>query len=280
MINSENLKNIKQYLDSQVNLYNRSGFIHSDPIQVPHRFTRKEDIEIASFLTATISWGQRKSIINNANRLMDLMDNSPYEFLLGTPFYSSGVTQNNAVTNSDYNRIVNFVHRTFNSDDCLYFFESLRNIYLHYRGLEDVFTTGYNVEESIYGALKHFRGVFLSIPHSKHIRKHISDVTANSSAKRLNMFLRWMIRSDENEVDFGIWNNIPASSLMLPLDVHSGNAARALGLLERKQNDWKAVEEVTSILSIFDPLDPVKYDFALFGISAFEGKIMDFNDSE
>ena len=280
MINSENLKNIKQYLDKQVILYNRSGFIHTDPIQVPHRFTRKEDIEIASFLTATISWGQRKSIINNANRLMDLMDNSPYEFLMGTPFYSDGFTPNKTVYNTDYNRIANFVHRTFNSDDCLFFFESLRNIYLRYRGLEDVFTIGYRAEGNIYGALKHFRFVFLSIPHSIHIRKHISDVTANSSAKRLNMFLRWMIRSDENEVDFGIWNNIPASALMLPLDVHSGNAARALGLLERKQNDWKAVEEVTSILSIFDPLDPVKYDFALFGISAFEGKIMDFNDSE
>ena len=276
MIHSENLQNIKYYLDTQVNLYNRQGFIQTDPIQVPHRFTRKEDIEIASFLTATISWGQRKSIIHNANRLMDLMDNSPYEFLMGTPFYSNGNTMGKAISNSDYNRIANFVHRTFNSDDCLYFFESLRNIYLSYRGLEDVFTTGYKAEGSIYGALKHFRVVFLSISHSVHIRKHISDVTANSSAKRLNMFLRWMIRRDENKVDFGLWNNIPASALMLPLDVHSGNAARALGLLERKQNDWKAVEEITSVLRIFDISDPVKYDYALFGLSAFEGKIIDF----
>jgi len=272
MTNFEYLQNIKHFLDAQVNLYNRVDFIHTDPIQIPHRFKRKEDIEIASFLTATISWGQRKTIINNANRLMDLMDNSPYEFLLGTTFYSDRFARHKAYSNPDYNRIANFVHRTFNSDDCLYFFESLRNIYLLHHGLEDVFTSGFHAKGTIYGALIHFRDIFLSIPHSNHINKHISDVTASSSAKRLNMFLRWMIRSDNNKVDFGLWKNIPSSALMLPLDVHSGNAARALSLLNRKQNDWKAVEEVTSILGIFDPVDPVKYDFALFGISAFEGK--------
>jgi uncharacterized protein (TIGR02757 family) len=272
MTNFEDLQDIKHFLDAQVNLYNRVDFIHTDPIQIPHRFKRKEDIEIAAFLTATISWGQRKTIINNANRLMDLMDNSPYEFLMGTPFYSNRFKQTKAVTNPDYNRIANFVHRTFNSDDCLYFFESLRNIYLLHHGLEDVFTTGFLTERSIYGTLIHFREVFLSIPHSNHIRKHISDVTANSSAKRLYMFLRWMVRSDNNKVDFGLWKSIPSSALMLPLDVHSGNAARHLRLLKRKQNDWKAVKEITSMLSILNPSDPVKYDFALFGISAFEGK--------
>jgi len=272
MIHTNDLQEIKFFLDNRVNQYNQADFIHSDPVQVPHRYTRKEDIEIAAFLTATISWGQRKSIINNASHLMDLMDNSPYDFLMETPVYSDGYLLSKAVVNPDYNRITNFVHRTFNGDDCLYFFESIRNMYLHYHGLEDVFTTGYLVEGTAYGALKHFRDIFLSIPHAKRIRKHVSDVTANSSAKRLNMFLRWMVRSDDNEVDFGLWKNIPSSALMLPLDIHSGEVARSLGLLERKQNDWKAVEEITSVLRTFDPRDPVKYDYALFGIGVFEGK--------
>ena len=268
----EDLQDIKYLLDSRVHQYNCVDFIPTDPIQVPHRYTRKEDIEIASFLTATISWGQRKSIINNANRLMDLMDNSPYEFLMESGAGFSSGKSNTSGEYPEWDNIKHFVHRTFNSDDCLYFFESLRNIYLHYHGLEDVFTTGYLEEGSIYGALKHFRKVFLSIPHASRIRKHISDVTANSSAKRLNMFLRWMIRQDNNNVDFGLWKNIPASALMIPLDVHSGNVARELGLLVRKQNDWNAVEEITSLLRTFDPSDPIKYDFALFGIGAFEDK--------
>ena len=265
---------LKNLLDSKVNQYNCFDFIHSDPIQIPHRFSRKEDIEIAAFLTATISWGQRKSIINNAIKLMELMDNSPYEFLMGNSIPNS----ENSSDYSDFNEspdwlaVKRFVHRTFNGDDCLYFLESLRNIYVHHHGLENVFTKGYQLNECIYGALQHFRNVFLSIPHATRIRKHISDVSANSSAKRLNMFLRWMVRSDEHEVDFGLWKGIPASALMLPLDVHTGNVARGLGLLTRKQNDWKAVEEITAVLRTFDPSDPVKYDFALFGIGVFEGK--------
>lgn len=272
MRNEINYQEMKYLLDSKVHQYNRYEFISSDPIQVPHRFSRKEDIEIAAFLTATISWGQRKSIIRNANRLMELMDNSPYDFLMETPVYLDGYPQEKRILNPELNPIAGFVHRTFNSDDCLYFFESIRNIYLHYRGLEEVFTDGYLTDSTIYGTLKHFRSVFLSIPHANRIRKHISDVTANSSAKRLNMFLRWMIRKDNNEVDFGLWKNIPGSALMLPLDIHSGEVARSLGLLERKQNDWKAVEEITSVLRSFDPVDPVKYDFALFGSGVFEGK--------
>jgi len=272
MIHPDSFQDIKFLLDAGVKQYNCVDFIPTDPIQVPHRYTRKEDIEIAAFLTATISWGQRKSIINNANRLMDLMDNSPYEFLMESGRNIASVDSGSSGDNPEWEQIQHFVHRTFNSDDCLYFFESLRNIYRHYNGLEDVFTTGYRNEGSIYGALKHFRKVFLSIPHANRIRKHVSDVTANSSAKRLNMFLRWMIRQDTNEVDFGLWKNIPASALMLPLDVHTGNVARGLGLLQRKQNDWNAVEEVTSLLRSFDPSDPIKYDFALFGIGAFENK--------
>jgi len=269
----DNFQDIKQLLDSHVIMYNCIEFIPTDPIQVPHRYTRKEDIEIAAFLTATISWGQRKSIINNANRLMDMMDNSPYEFLMDSGSNNYSFDDLNLMDeNHEWRQIKQFVHRTFNSDDCLYFFESIRNIYRNYQGLEDVFSTGYIETGSIYGALKHFRKVFLAIPHASRIRKHISDVTANSSAKRLNMFLRWMVRKDNNEVDFGLWKDIPASALMLPLDVHSGNVARGLGLLQRKQNDWNAVEEITSFLRIFDPSDPIKYDYALFGIGAFEDK--------
>jgi len=250
---------IKNLLDYRIFQYNCLDFIDSDPVQIPHRFARKEDIEIAGFLTATISWGQRKSIINNANRLIELMDNSPYDFLIEGD-------------NTDWTQVNRFVHRTFNGDDCLFFLESLKNIYLHHAGLESLFTSGYNSEGNIFSALSHFREVFLSIPHDVRVRKHVSDVVANSAAKRLNMFLRWMVRNDENGVDFGLWKDIPSSALMLPLDVHSGNVARSLGLLERKQNDWKAVEEITAVLRTFDLTDPVKYDYALFGMGVFEGK--------
>jgi len=257
---------IKYLLDSRVTEYNRLDFIHSDPIQIPHRFVRKEDIEIAGFLTATISWGQRKSIINNANKLMDLMDNSPYDFLMYTGSKSSSDEY------PEWEDIRKFVHRTFNGNDCLFFLKSLQNIYTRHGGLEAVFTKGYRASGTAFGALQYFRETFLSVPHENRVRKHISDVTANSSAKRLNMFLRWMVRNDEQEVDFGLWENIPASALMLPLDVHTGDVARAYGLLNRKQNDWKAVEEITAILRTFDSSDPIKYDFALFGIGVFEGK--------
>jgi len=261
---------IKRLLDSRILQYNNVEFITTDPIQIPHRFTRKEDIEIAAFLTATISWGQRKSIINNGNRLMELMDNSPYEFLMDLPDSIHRLTLSQPL--NELERLKSFVHRTFNGNDCLFFLESLKNIYTHQGGLEAVFTNGYMQDQSVFGALKHFREVFLSVAHDTHVKKHISDVAANSSAKRLNMFLRWMVRSNENEVDFGLWKSIPASALMLPLDVHTGDVARAYGLLNRKQNDWKAVEEITAILREFDPSDPIKYDFALFGIGAFEGK--------
>jgi uncharacterized protein (TIGR02757 family) len=249
---------IKQLLDSKSRQYNHLDFIDSDPIQIPHRFSSKEDIEISGLLTATISWGQRKSIIKNADRLMDLMDNSPYDFIM------------NADVN-DKEAIISFVHRTFNGTDCLFFLESLKNIYLHHDGLENVFQNGYLLENSIFGSLKYFREVFLSIPFNKHVTKHISDVKSNSAAKRLNMFLRWMVRNDKMGVDFGLWKNIPTSALMLPLDVHTGNVARGLGLLNRTQNDWKAVEEITSVLRTFDSSDPIKYDYALFSIGVFEG---------
>jgi uncharacterized protein (TIGR02757 family) len=251
---------IKSLLDDRVKRYNNLDFIETDPIQIPHQFSRKEDIEIAGFLAATIAWGQRKSIIKNANLLMDLMDNSPYEFIVeGYP-------------GSDWQSVRHFVHRTFNGTDCLFFFSSLKNIYLNHNGIEKVFTKGFQTDGTVFGALKHFRKVFLEIPHDRRVMKHISDVTANSGAKRLNMYLRWMVRQDENGVDFGLWKDIPMSALMLPLDVHSGDVSRALGILNRKQSDWKAVEEITAILRDFDPSDPIKYDFALFGMGAYENK--------
>lgn len=252
---------VKALLDQRYKRYNNIDFIETDPIQIPHRFHKKEDIEIAGFLTATIAWGQRKSIINNAGRLMALMDDAPYDFVMQTNFGKQS---------RETDEIRQFVHRTFNGDDCLFFMQSLQNIYRNHEGLEQIFTEGFQQNNTIFDALKHFRQVFLEIPHLSRVEKHLSNVEANSSAKRLNMFLRWMVRSDDNEVDFGLWKHIPTSALMLPLDVHTGDVARALNLLSRKQNDWKAVKEITAILCQFDAKDPIKYDFALFGIGAFE----------
>jgi len=257
MNSSSNLSAIKILLDKKVELYNNLEFIETDPIQVPHRFTLKEDIEIAGFLTSTIAWGQRISIIKNAKSLMALMDNSPFDFIKNAE-------------NKDIISLQHFVHRTFQGTDCIYFIRSLKNIYLHQGGLEKVFIDGFKKDKSIFSSLEYFRKIFFSMQPETRSHKHVADVTSNASAKRLNMFLRWMVRKDDKGVDFGIWKNIPQSALMLPLDLHTGNTARNLGLLHRKQNDWKAVEEITSVLRNLDPIDPIKYDFALFGIGAFE----------
>lgn len=247
----ESLHFIKQKLDRAVEEYNTVDFITNDPIQIPHRFVRKEDIEIAGFLVSSIAWGNRKSIIKNGFRLLEWMENAPFQFLMETEDF--------AVFNS-------FVHRTFNGADCIFFLKSLQNIYKNYGGLESVFTNGFQESGTVFGAINYFRSIFLEFPHEKRSEKHVSNVLSNSAAKRINMFLRWMVRKDENWVDFGLWQNIPMAALMLPLDVHTGNISRDFGLLKRKQNDWKAVEEITEILRKFDPLDPVKYDYALFGL--------------
>lgn len=258
----QSLSEIRFLLEQKTKQYNHSDFIETDPIQIPHNYGRKEDIEIAAFLTATIAWGQRPTIIKNAHKLMRIMDNSPYDFVMNAePHLVQELLER-----------ANFVHRTFNAADATFFIVSLQYIYQNHGGLERVFTDAYLKSGTIEGALINFRKIFLSIPHPQRVRKHISDVSNNSSAKRLNMFLRWMVRQDKSSVDFGLWNNIPASALYLPLDVHTGDVARALGILNRKQNDWKAVVELMSVLKQFDPADPVKYDFALFGIGAFEGK--------
>lgn len=245
---------IKQLLDEKFLQFNTKGFIENDPVLIPHRFSRNEDIEIAGFLAATIAWGNRRSIITNATRLMKLMDDSPFEF----------VTQH---TTRDLKVFDKFVHRTFNDTDCKFFIRSLKNIYEKHGSIEPAFSNGLAESDlTIKNAIVHFRQEFLKPTHQKRTEKHISNPLANSSAKRLCMFLRWMVRKDTQRVDFGIWKSINPSQLCLPLDVHTGNVSRKLGLLKRKQDDWKAVEEITEVLRTFDPVDPVKYDFSLFGL--------------
>jgi len=250
-------ENIQSFLDQKVISFNHSTFIETDPIQVPKLFSSKENIEIAGFLAATLAWGQRPTIIRNALKLVELMHNNPIEFLIHTP-------------EEEWDVFLNFKHRTFNGTDCIFFLKSLRNIYQNHGGLEEVFSKGFQEDKSIYSALAYFRKVFFEPEHEHRTEKHVSDVAKGASAKRLNMFLRWMVRTDQTGVDFGLWKQIPASALMLPLDVHTGNVSRKLGLLTRTQNDWKAVEEITAKLREFAPDDPVKYDFALFGLGVFE----------
>lgn len=247
---------LKSFLDEKVSTYNRPSFIETDPIQIPHLFTQKEDIEIAGFLVATIAWGNRKSIINNGKRLMELMGHSPYDFVMG-------FSEAHAASLS------NFVHRTFNHWDLIYFLKSLQNIYNNHGGLERLFAK-HAEKDSMQPAIHQFKKAFFELSHPPRTQKHISDPLKNSAAKRLNMFLRWMVRNDGAGVDFGIWKTISPAQLSCPLDVHSGNVARKLNLLKRKQNDGKALAELDCSLRELDPTDPVKYDFALFGLGVFE----------
>ena len=252
---------IKSFLDEKVDLYNNPNFIESDPIQIPHLFSQKEDIEIAGFLSATIAWGNRKMIIKNGHRMMELMGNTPYDFVMSH-------------TENDLERLETFMHRTYNSLDFQYFITSLKNIYTNHNGLEAVFYNGqlnYNDSRAMQMAISEFKKVFFEIPHLSRTEKHISDPMGNSAAKRINMFLRWMVRQDNKGVDLGIWKSISPAQLSCPLDVHSGNVARKLGLLKRTQNDGKALFELDSKLRLYDRTDPVKYDFALFGLGVFEG---------
>jgi uncharacterized protein (TIGR02757 family) len=259
------LTHIKDFLDENHLKYNALSFIENDPVLIPHQFHKKEDIEIAGFLTATIAWGNRKSIITNATKLMSWMDNQPHNFILNH-------------SKLDLKPFDKFVHRTFNGNDCVFFIKSLKNIYTIHQGLESAFKLPTIVNPASKDfTLKHnianFRNIFLEPKHLNRTEKHISNPLQKSSAKRLCMFLRWMVRIDKKGVDFGIWKSISSKELCLPLDVHTGNVSRSLELLTRKQNDWQAVEEITSTLRIFDPNDPIKYDFALFGIGV--NKVMD-----
>ncbi|RXR32553.1 TIGR02757 family protein [Flavobacterium piscinae] len=248
---------LKEFLDEKVLLYNHPRFIESDPIQIPHLYTLKEDIEIAGFLTATISWGNRKMIINNSQKLMTKLGNSPYDFVMNH-------------NSNDLENLNDFVHRTFNGTDCIFFIKALKNIYQNHNGLECVFSK-YIQNSTLQQNISNFKSVFFEIEHDYRTQKHVSDPMNNSAAKRINMFLRWMVRNDNAGVDLGIWKSISPSQLSCPLDVHSGNVARKLGLLTRKQNDAKALFELDSNLQNLDKNDPVKYDFALFGLGVFEG---------
>ncbi|TBN17933.1 TIGR02757 family protein [Hyunsoonleella pacifica] len=247
---------LKEFLDAKTIQYNNITFIESDPIQIPHLFSKKEDIEISGFLTATIAWGNRKSIINNAKRLIELLDNTPYDFILNHK-------------DTDLEKLQPFVHRTFNGTDCIQFIKSLQYIYKNHGGLETLFAL-HAETNSLQKAISKFKSTFFEIEHLQRTQKHVSDPLKNSAAKRINMFLRWMVRQDNAGVDFGIWERLSPSQLSCPLDVHSGNVARKLGLLKRKQNDAKALAELDKSLRTLDAKDPVKYDFALFGLGVFE----------
>jgi uncharacterized protein (TIGR02757 family) len=256
MANGLNNNELKEFLDSKYIQYNQKKFIESDPIQVPHKFTSKEDIEISSFLTATIAWGQRKTIIKNSFKMMDLLDNSPYDYII-----------NSTVKEIDK---LNIKHRTFNEIDFRYFIKQLKYIYINHGNLENIFFD--NIENnSLHKSIHVFKSLFFKNNFPLRTTKHISDPYKGSACKRINMFLRWMVRKDSNGVDFGIWNKISPSYLSCPLDVHSGRVARKLGMLKRNQNDHKAVIELDNKLRIFDSNDPVKYDFSLFGLGVFEG---------
>ena len=244
---------IRDLLEEKVVQYNNPKFIESDPIQIPHQYSLKEDIEIAGFLTATISWGNRKMIIRNAQNMMNILGNSPYDFVM----------QNN------HDHIDKYVHRTFNEIDLNYFIRALHNIYMNHKGLEHIFVK-HASPDTLQNSIHEFKRIFFEIEHPLRTQKHISDPLKGSAAKRINMFLRWMVRNDQTGVDFGIWSGLRSSQLSCPLDVHSGNVARKLGLLNRKQNDARALKELDTSLRKMDPKDPVKYDFALFGLGVFE----------
>ena len=248
---------LRDFLNQKVEQYNGLDFIETDPVQIPHMFQGKEDQEISGFLTATISWGNRKSILTNAHKLMDLMDHSPHDFVMNHH-------------KKDLKHLESFVHRTFNGLDLQYFIKSLQNIYNHHSGLEALFTKNLS-KHSTQPAISAFKKTFFELPHPSRTTKHISDPLKNSAAKRINMWLRWNCRQDPMGVDLGIWKSISPALLSCPLDVHSGNVARKLGLIKRKPNDAKALAELDISLRKLDPKDPVKYDFALFGLGVFEG---------
>lgn len=249
------IENLKDFLNSKVETYNQLSFIKDDPISIPHLFTKKQDIEIAGFFAAVFAWGNRKTIINKSTELMRLMNMQPHEFCL----------------NADLERLkklFDFKHRTFNATDLLYFVEFLKFHYQHNQSLETAFTKwGNDVEQMLIGFHHYFFSLEDVPPRTK---KHIATPEKKSNCKRLNMFLRWMVRDDNKGVDFGLWKNIKPSQLICPVDVHVARVAKCFNLLQRKQTDWNAAVELTEQLKQFDAADPVKYDFALFGLGVIE----------
>lgn len=249
---------IKELLDQKYLEYcNSDFFIHTDPIQIPKMFEEKEDIEVSGFMAASLAWGQRPTIIKKCKELMSLMDYQPYDFIMNA-------------SESDFERFQHFKHRTFNGYDCSYFLHSLANIYRNQGGLETLFTTAWQQHKDMFEVLRTWYKVFTTLPAEPRVLRHIACVDKGSAAKRVNMFIRWMVRQDHSGIDFGLWKDIPASGLLIPLDLHTGNVSRQLGLLTRNQNDARAVEELTGCLRKFDSIDPIRYDFALFGLGAFK----------
>jgi uncharacterized protein (TIGR02757 family) len=248
---------LKAFLEEKVAVYNTFDFIENDPVCIPHRYHLKEDIEIAGFLAATISWGNRKTIVRNAIRMLDLLGESPYDFVM-------------SCNTMQLQSLDDFVHRTFNGEDYKCFIASLKHIYTLHGGLEAVFNK-YAEPRSLQFAIHRFKQLFFEKSTAERSKKHVSDPMAGSSAKRINMYLRWMVRNDKNGVDLGIWTSLHSHQLSCPLDIHTGNVARKLGLLDRIQNDARAVTALDESLRKLDPVDPVKYDFALFGLGIFEG---------
>jgi uncharacterized protein (TIGR02757 family) len=245
-----NQKQLKDFLETHVSRINTADFIANDPISIPKEYSKLQDIEISAFWTAMLSWGQRVTIINKCNELFKLMDNAPYDFIKNHE-------------EKDRRRFSDFKHRTFQYTDTLYFLEFLNWYYNSNDSLEDAFLNGDDTESR----LTNFNQLFFGLENSpKRTQKHIASPAKNSTCKRLNMFLRWMVRKDDSSVDFGLWNKFSTANLMIPLDVHVERVARKLGLLKRKQRDWKSVVELTNNLKKFDPTDPIKYDYALFGL--------------
>lgn len=252
MIKGEKLK---FFLDKKADEYNQPSFIQNDPVSIPHLFTKKQDIEIAGFFAAIFAWGNRTTIINKSKELMELMGNEPYRFCMRSDTGS-------------LKRLASFKHRTFNADDLYYFIEFFRQHYSKHNSLETAFFPRKRM--SLEEGLDYFKNYFFSFEHLKRTEKHISSPAQKSTCKRLNMYLRWMVRKDNKGVDFGIWSKVTPSQLICPLDVHVARVARKLGLLNRKQNDWQAAVELTEYLRTLDKKDPVKYDFALFSLGIDE----------
>ncbi len=249
------MNELKDFLDRKVDEYNQPSFIKDDPICIPHLFKKKQDIEIAAFFAATFAWGNRTTIINKSKELMQLMDMQPHDFILNH-------------SDKDLKRLLHFKHRTFNTTDLLYFVEFFKHHYSSNKTLETAFTQwGTTIEEMLTG----FHHYFFSLEHvPNRTKKHVATPYKKSNCKRLNMFLRWMVRNDNKGVDFGIWKNIKPSQLICPVDLHVARVAKRFNLLQRKQMDWQAALELTSWLKTLDPADPVKYDFALFGLGVME----------
>jgi len=252
------MQNLKDFLDSKVEFYNSPNFITSDPISIPHLFSKKQDIEIAGFFASIFAWGNRTTIINKCKELLHLMDNAPHDFCLNH-------------TTKELKKLTAFKHRTFNTDDLLYFLEFFKQHYKQSDTLETAFIKeSSKKDETIENSLIGFKKYFFNTEHLKRTEKHISSPLQGSTCKRLNMFLRWMVRNDKKGVDFGIWKKISSSQLIIPIDVHVARIARHHQLLQRKQNDWQSALELTAELRKLDKADPVKYDFALFGIGVSE----------